>query len=428
MNDPGSPCPTDGDSAFAAEVASFREDLGTSRSSVFLQLFDFLVERSGDNRAPKEVEIALAIFGRSGGQSNLPDSAVRVAIHRLRKRLDDFYKGKPGARLHIPKGEYRLVLSPGPATPDAVFRPSWRQTLRQRRAAFRWAALIVCVVVANGIAWWLIAPQHLAGRQAQGLGGTTFWRAMTPDAPTSIIIGDSYMLAETENRKDIERLILEPGIRTREDFGGYLTTHPEAFYKLYDLDLYYAPVGTATATWDLLPALSDMLSEKGIRPRLISSSRLKAPVLESSDIVYVGALSSLGVLAAPVFQSSGFSMAPTENALVDRSSGRRYVADIGVAEDRQSRVDFGYIASLPGPAGKHIFIIAGIGDAAVQSMAKLASDPAQLDQLTGHVKPTSPFEALYEVRTMGSVVFGRTLITVRPLRLSDAGRGRPTRE
>lgn len=419
MDVAGSPHAIDGHSAFAAEVAAFRKALGTSRSSVFLQLFDFLVERSGDNRAPKEVEIALAIFGRSGGQSNLPDSVVRVSIHRLRKRLDDFYRGKTGARLDIPRGEYRLVLAPGGATSDAVLRHSWRQTLRQRRSSFLWVALVCCIVVVNGTVWWLFAPRPSAGEQVHGLRGTAFWRAMNPDAPTSVVIGDSYMLAETENRKDIKRLVLEPGVRTREDFGGYLTTHPEAFYKLYDLDLYYTPVGTATATWDLLPALSDLPSDKGERLRLLSSSRLKAPTLESSNIVYVGPLSSLGVLAAPVFQASGFSMAPTANALVDRSSGIRYIADTGVAGDKQLRVDFGYIASLPGPAGKHIFIIAGIGNAAVQSMAKLANDAAQLDQLTSNARLSSSFEALYEVRTMGNVVFGRTLVTVRPLRPSD---------
>ena len=402
------------DSLFDREVAKFRQVLTTGRSSIFLQLFDFLVARSGDDRAPKEVEIALAVFGRNGEQGDLPDSVVRVSMHRLRKRLDAFYAGQPGARLQIPKGEYRLVLSDHPVPPAAPPGPSWPVRLAARGSRF-WLGVLVAVVLLNAALWWVIAPGLSPNGSTNALRSTTFWRALTPGAPAVIAIGDSYVLAETDNGKDVKRLIMEPAIRSRDDFGGYMTTHPSTFYTLYDLDVYYTPVGTAAAAWNILPPLSALLRDGGVRPRLMSASRLKPPTVEGSDVIYIGPLASLGILTLPVSQASGFTMSLMANELVDRTTGKHYAMETGGSGNKQAGIDYGYIATMPGPAGKRIFVIAGLGSTAVQSMADLVADPVQLAQLSGRAGLPTSFEALYEVRTAGNVVFGRTLVVARPL-------------
>ena len=78
---------------FRSETARFRKELAKGRSSNQLALFDFLVERSLDERSPKEVEIALEFFGSDATRDSSADSGVRVYVHRLRKRIDHFYAG-----------------------------------------------------------------------------------------------------------------------------------------------------------------------------------------------------------------------------------------------------------------------------------------------------------------------------------------------
>lgn len=403
---------TETPSAFAAEAARFRKVLAAGRSAVFLQLFDFLVERSNDQRSPKEVEIALALFGNDGTHDKGPDAGVRVYVHRLRKRLDEFYSRNPGPRLQIPIGEYRIVLAPGPPARDTMASPAWPARQHGPVIKYRLAGLAL-VLISVGLAWWLLSSPGQPDRKAGELRETALWRSIGGNTPALLVIGDSYMLAETENQKDIARLILEPGIRSREELGGYLKTHPDAFYKLYDLDLHYTPIGTAVAAWDVLPAVA-ALSSAG--PRLMSSSRLKLEVLKSGDVVYVGRVSSLGMLAAPLFEASGFRMGRAYNELVDQTSGKRYAAEVRPGKDRKPRVDYGFVAALPGPSGKHILIIAGIGDAAVQSMAALATDPVQLRELARRTGPGPSFEALFEVRAIGDVALDRTLLMARPRR------------
>src|SRR5277367_5390544 len=78
------------------------------------RLFDYLAERTVVGDSPKEIAIAIDVFGKSADFDVSSDALVRVYIHKLRKTLDDFYApapGEAGAVLHIPRGEYRLKLS-----------------------------------------------------------------------------------------------------------------------------------------------------------------------------------------------------------------------------------------------------------------------------------------------------------------------------
>src|SRR5262249_46422284 len=76
------------------------------------RLFDYLLTRSLSGEAPKEIEIAHQVFAKGTSFDVSQDSVVRVYVHRLRRRLDEYYERTPGpdGRMVIPKGEYRLTL------------------------------------------------------------------------------------------------------------------------------------------------------------------------------------------------------------------------------------------------------------------------------------------------------------------------------
>ena len=85
------------------------------------RLFDFLLARSLEGDAPKETEIALQVFGKSPGFDVSQDAVVRVYVHKLRRRLEEFNSRTPGgARIVIPKGEYRLLLEQPAVEPVAA--------------------------------------------------------------------------------------------------------------------------------------------------------------------------------------------------------------------------------------------------------------------------------------------------------------------
>lgn len=90
------------------KAARIRESGALGRSELIQRLFDFLVEQSAAERTPREMDIAVEVFGRTGDFDVSQDASVRVYIYRLRRKLDEYYAG-PGrdapVRLSIPKGE-----------------------------------------------------------------------------------------------------------------------------------------------------------------------------------------------------------------------------------------------------------------------------------------------------------------------------------
>src|SRR5205085_11038381 len=99
-------------------AAQLRARQALGRSDSLNRLFDYLAACAAAGARPKEFEVAAAVFARDSGFDGSQDATVRVAVHRLRRKLDDYYAG-PGAaepvRLAIPRGEYRMVAEPRPA-------------------------------------------------------------------------------------------------------------------------------------------------------------------------------------------------------------------------------------------------------------------------------------------------------------------------
>src|SRR5688572_2176235 len=86
--------------------------LGRSRS--YARLLEFLVECAGNGRTPKELEIAIEVFGRGADFDPSQDSMVRVYAHNLRQKLEHYYAsaGRSEARqLVLARGEYRISLA-----------------------------------------------------------------------------------------------------------------------------------------------------------------------------------------------------------------------------------------------------------------------------------------------------------------------------
>ena len=73
--------------------------LGRSRS--YARLLEFLVECARSGRTPKELEIAMGVFGKGADFDPSQDSMVRVYAHNLRQKLEHFYDRITGCRVAL---------------------------------------------------------------------------------------------------------------------------------------------------------------------------------------------------------------------------------------------------------------------------------------------------------------------------------------
>ena len=393
-----------------AERLRTRQALG--RSEGLNRLFDYLVESALAGTRPKEFEVAVAVFGRGASFDGSQDASVRVAVHRLRRKLDEFYSG-PGAdepvRLAIPKGEYRMVAEPRPAEP-AVAAPArpWR----------RYAAAGIALLLAlNLIAWAAFWTTHGADRAVARAQASAPWAGLLKaEPPTLLVLGDYYIFGEIDETAGVNRLVREYGINSREDLDAWLMDNPKAMGSYRDLDLYYLPVGAAFALRSIVPVLTRGAAH-GEALHVVMASDLTPEMLKRNNIVYLGYLSGLGVLRAPVFAASRFSIGETYDELIDGVTRKSYVSqEGGPSQGGATRRDYGYVPAFKGPAGNRIVVIAGDRDTGLMQAAEALANPDALKALARAAGSADGFEALYEAQGIGRASLGGRLILASPRR------------
>jgi hypothetical protein len=392
----------------ADDIASLAEGLRTrgalGRSEALIRLFDYLVEASQRDARPKELEVAAAVFGRGSGFDGAQDASVRVAAHRLRKKLEDYYAG-PGRddpmRLTVPRGEYRLAAVPAWQAPAAA-----APAIRGRA---RWAValgLLAAVNLAAWTAWW---ASHRDGYEP--LRRLAPWsQLMTRNRPLLVVVGDYYIFGDIDQATGAGRLVREYGVNSAQDLDAWLMDHPAAVGRYRDLDLSYLPVGAAAALRDVMPVLAP---KAGVRDqvRVITASDLTPEMLRRNDILYVGYLSGLKLLRDPVFAGSRFRVGETYDELIDTRTGRKYESqEGGPAEGQSSQRDLGYFAAFPGPAGNRIVIVAGARDVGLTETAEAVTSAPALRQLLKAANGADAYEGLFEAEGMRRANLGGRLV------------------
>ncbi len=404
------------------------------RSELMQRLFDYLVDCSIADKAPKEVEIAIEVFGRNGGFEAAQDAMVRVYIHKLRRKLENYYAGAgrdEASRLMIPRGEYRLVfqesavdvaINAAPpvieATAEELASPNELAsiepiTFRARVASslqphLNWGIAALAVLLVANVAVWVLShrgEQKLDATLSEisAVRNQSVWRAILSDAaPVYIVVGDYYIFGELgsatpSNPEPVRRLIRDFSINSSRDLDDLIAMRPELADRYMDVALRYLPVSSAFALQRIAPLLQ---SNEPRQVQVVLASDLTPSMVRSADIIYIGLLSGMGMLRDIAFADSHFKIGDTYDELIDRKTNRIYVSQSTVAfnDNTSTRYrDYGYFSTLVGPSGKRIVILAGTRDVALMHTSEVVSRADSLAQLQKRTGGAENFEALYSV-------------------------------
>ncbi len=388
------------EAAFEAEIARVRGSGVLGKGTQVARLFDFLVACQAAGRVPKETEVAIDCFDRGADVDLAQDATVRVAAHKLRRRLEDFY-GNASPRLTLPRGEYRLVLAEGAPAAAASSEGWWRQLLprtgRERLAGVLVLLLLAATVLATTLA---LRPPSLEPQLAR-LKDSALWAPLfADDLPVQLVLGDYYIFGERDARGDVRRLVRDFTINSRHDLEQGFVADPALQERYADLNLGYLPTSSAQALREVLP----VLRATGKPLLLTLASELDPSTLKSTHIVYLGYLSALGMLEDMMVASSRYSFGGSYDELVDSVSGVAWTSDAGIPHGVTERYsDYAYLAQLAGPGGHRHLIIAGTRDTGLMQAAETAADSAQLRAIDASLPPGAPFEALLEVQGLNGI-------------------------
>jgi hypothetical protein len=398
------------------------------RSDQLQKLFDYLVECNRSGRVSKESVIAVEVFGRGTDFDVSSDAAVRVCVHKLRRKFEEFYTAHPElgpARLTIPRGQYRLVLenaeaavTPRPTSPRrgfVGFPPLCSGHNPWKIATLATAAALILVAIAAGVFW-----QRTPARQFAAIRQSPVWTKLLGDTrPITVVLGDYYIFAENGELSQPQRLVREFFINSRADLDQYQKDHPEMMGKYMDVQLAYLPTSSAHVMASIMP----LLAATHRRINVTMMSDLVPDDLKSTDVVYVGYLSGLGMLYDGAFSGSRFSVGSTFDELTDNRTKVRYASQAGDRYLRQSDRptaaaasqlyrDYSLVTGFEGPSGNQVLVIAGTRDVGLIQAGEALTDPARLRELRERLTAGAPFEALYEVSGInGTEMASKLLVT-----------------
>ncbi len=418
------------------ELERIRESgiLGDAR---LRRLFEYLASNSLRGQVPKEMAIAIDVFGKGAGFDVSQDALVRVYIHKLRRTLSDYYAKAPGASLHIPRGEYRLALklaqppeavpsaaptrqAPAPATAPAPAPPTPPASPPAGPRGTRppWPALaaatLLGILIGAGVLW-LQTPRPVSAQ----IRTSPVWSWLQKDdRPTLIVIGDYYLVGETDDSMEVKRLIREYSVNSKGDLDRYIQEHPKTADRYIDVGLRYIPTSVAFALRDIMP----ILTVDGRRIGVSMMSDITANTFKTANIVYIGYLSGMGIMKDWIFAGSRFAIGDSYDELNDTVSKHRYIsqtASQNMGEPRNSGAespyrDYGFFSIFHGPGGNTVVVISGTRDEGVRQTAEMFTNPTKLNDELRQSDLAPPSEALVEVTALDGVnLTGKVLVSAK---------------
>jgi hypothetical protein len=367
---------------FAREVERVRASGLVGRAGRLRELFDFLAARGPDANPASQAEIAETVFGH--GSADADDATARVYIHRLRKRLEQFYEreGTASGRLVLPAGTYALYFQQ--AETEAPQEPRWRSR--------RWLIPVFLLLALVGS---FIAGRGLTSG-GEGTEANSIWQPfIESERPIMIAIGDYYIFGEIDPLRPEEgRLIRDFAIDSPTDLARAQEANPDRYGASQDMGLNYLPFSSAYALQALMPVLAQHPQPVGVMP----ASQVTSGTFRDYNVIYVGLISGMGLIEDVNFMASGFAVGESYDELIDVESGRRYVSGEArsLASGRYYR-DYGYLARFREPGGALVAVVAAERDTGLRGLAPLAVSARLPERLSELAEGAAPFETLYEI-------------------------------
>jgi hypothetical protein len=404
-----------------------------SKSAANRRLLTYIAQRSQEGAdGPKEVEIAIDVFGRDAGFNGADDSVVRVAMRTLRQKLIEHYAG-PGKHdpliFDIPKGAYRLTaaerppeIATGPAaaaiTSSAASEHPGRDAADTAAALKRkWVAAVVLSLLtlsaaANVYLWHSFKA---ADTSEDRMRRDPLWQPIANSKrPLMFVLGDLFMYTQIDPKTGRTQTVRDSQINSSDDLRAFLASNPSL---AADRGLRYATLVQKSTAVGMVEILQ-IVNSPGRKIEVRLRDELQAEDIRNYDIVYVGPITRLGPLASDYHQESRFRFDVATSGVTDTKSGKTYLPEGGLGAHH---TDYALIARYPGPTGNNIMVFTsgGRGAGLLQIVRTLTTSAGLKDfwNTAGTESATLPasFEALLAVSGYKQTDLAASLIELHAL-------------
>jgi len=344
-------------------------------SPIYTNLLQYLVESTLSKTIPKEITIAIDVFGKDASFNLNKDATVRYHIHILRKKLDDYYKDEGKAdeiRLIIPKGHYEVQYID---TKDQK-APKYNRIVSYLK---RWEVAIILFLLLLNI--YLLYRQIYSNRLSLSPLTSNFvdskdeiWGSFFEnDYPILIILGDDFLMDEYCPEFKRYRQVRDWEIYSENDLYDFLIQYPKA--NLWKSEITGIPFGGANNLMDILPIVYQFHSNISLK----MSSTLSLEEIRDHNIIYIGEFYNLRVLNKIIFKTPiRYQYNPDERLFIIDESGDTLNTFLRIEAPYEQKnkynVDYSLLIKIPGFSKENFMFIVGFGYGGRLERTKMLSD------------------------------------------------------
>lgn len=343
-----------------------------ARSNVNIALITLLVQSTLKGEKLKEITIGAEIFG-NGYDPVKNDNKVRVYMHNLRKKVDEYYATTGRADeiiFKIEKGHYQVTFEQRPNQLLLLSKSKW---------------LTVPAIILVAVAIFLGYMQF-----KKGLPG--FWSGFdSKEFPTTVLIGDHFTI-ESKVPSGGTGIFRDFSINSEQDYAIHIRQHPEqAAGMVPNRYPYITKMGPYCSKM-----LSNFFFRQNIPFELLLNSEWDKSKITSENIVYVGQFKTMGFLKN-VFanQRSPITIDGGTLKRTDPATGKTIVYQSNAAGNM---TDYTIVSRMKGPSGNEVAMFISDNDIGVISAVNYFTNTDSLSTFyQRHKVPQNGFTALFKV-------------------------------
>jgi hypothetical protein len=358
------------------ESSLFQSDL-IKNSKFSKSLLTYLLNCSFEGITPKEITIAAEVFNKDQHFNPGEDPLIRVHVHNLRKKLEEYYKGEgknDRFYLEIPKGQYVIHIT------DRADRQGFWSRIRQRSTQLKLYPIAIVLLAVLCVSL-LFMNWHL-DRQLEK------YHIVESDDPvwsdfiktqneTMIVCGDHFFYTMDIPFKKRSIHIRDTWVNSEDDMKYVFFPKDRTSVK---------PSGQSYFPYSSMWALPGIIKVLNSSPRQIvlrSSSQLTANVIEEQNMVFIGNIKSLGLLSLYV-QQANIRYDLRERILyhITATDTVKYVAE---ANEDVYHKDYAFIIKWQGPRGNSILMISGFYTIGAKEACRHLTERALLPVLENYI-------------------------------------------
>ena len=362
------------------------------RSEAAIRLLRYLAERAHTKKSLKEIEIAVDVFNRDASFDPSQDSLIRVNIHKLRAKLEQFYEREGidfSERLKIPKNSYVLTLEKNSNT-----SPAARHRQKKNRKALA-LSLAFGLIVGLLFAFILENMQPISGSNGAAIQSDIWSPLVSEDRPLTVVLGEIFIFSEVSGNFEQLREIRDFSINSAEDFSQRMSADSVFGATHRDFGIRYLPraIGHASAR------LGNFLGEDSLWEVQFSSEVDLDALLDSgANVIYIGYYTGLIHLKDIAFNQSSMQLHPNGNLLFQSETGDVFVGEGTLSPEYRDRyTDFSLMRKVQLESGGTLFALMSARDTGLANLIDYAFSVDGTVAIESFLDDKSvPFEMLLE--------------------------------